>query len=248
MSRKKSAKSDAGEGELDNAISKMILSTAGTEEEEVTDAEAAAVLAEILNGKVNTEGAAEEDEGSRKILLKSTTKCLEQAGKVIRIAVTYDSNGDSTKALESYEKGIELFSQGLSDEALTEKNALHIIQSLESYLDRSIELQLSNKIHDFSRKGIYSRKLVFERMVKHHFNPLKRGVSLYSKAKKEGKKNGLDSDWNVSVLYSESLECLILAMKAGAGKTSPMVSNCVNEMMTRLEEVNENNPPENQES
>jgi tetratricopeptide (TPR) repeat protein len=236
--RKKKSGSVGGEGELDDTIAKMIASTAGQEEEEVTDAEALAVVAEILKGKMGVGGGggtgAAEDEPQRKTLMGSTTKALDHAGKMIRVAVAHDSNGKSAEALESYEKAIELFSQGLDDEALAEKNASHIVQSLESYLDRSIDLQLGNSTKDFTRSNIFSRKVVLERMVKHDFNALKRGVALYSRAKKDGK----DDDWTVSVLYSEALECLILAMKSSSSSAkSPMVSKCVNEMITRLEEV-----------
>lgn len=240
MSQKKSTSKGEGEEELEDAFAKLLASHAGVDEEEVTDAQAEAVLAEIF-GKGESSGGAAEVGSAPKVMLSSTMKSLEQAGKFIKIAVAYDTNGEMSEALESYEKGIELFSEVLQDPALTETNATRILQSLESYLDRSIHLQLTQP-PDFTREGIFSRKLVIERMTcnSHDFNVLKRGVSLYSKFKKEGH----DNDYYALVLYSEALECLIIAMKSSsAGAKSPMVLKCVEEMITRLEIVNANHPP-----
>eukprot|EP00615_Pteridomonas_danica_P005132 CAMPEP_0114337202 /NCGR_PEP_ID=MMETSP0101-20121206/6210_1 /TAXON_ID=38822 ORGANISM="Pteridomonas danica, Strain PT" /NCGR_SAMPLE_ID=MMETSP0101 /ASSEMBLY_ACC=CAM_ASM_000211 /LENGTH=232 /DNA_ID=CAMNT_0001469367 /DNA_START=80 /DNA_END=778 /DNA_ORIENTATION=+ len=223
--------------QLDDVMS-LVMAQSGQEEEEVTDEQAAAVIAEILGGGGETSA---EDLAPRKTLLPYTTKCLDQAKRAIRLAVGYDTNNQKTEALDSYEQAIGLFSESLEDEALSDKNAVRIVQSMESYLDRSIELQLSQtEDQDYtSASNVTSaRQRTLTNMVKHNFNTLKRGVSLYSRAKKTG---GGD-DWITFILFTESLECLITALKSSnASAKSPMVSKCIDEMITKLEDIKAKN-------
>jgi len=95
-----------------------IKSQAGSEEEEITEAQIAAVLKEVLSG--GTGKAAGGDPGAtRKALLPSTTKALQVAARTVKFATHHDGSGDADGALREYDTALGLYAEALADQAKT---------------------------------------------------------------------------------------------------------------------------------
>jgi hypothetical protein len=203
-----------------------ILAQAGNDEE-VTDAEAEAVIAELF-GKG---GGRAEIEGPLQTLLPGTRKSLELASRSLKAAVAHDSNGDSTLAIENYERSLMYFTEGCVDPALGEKPTVACLENMTSALDRALALRILST-PQFSTPQP-ERHIIFEAMSNRGFSALKRGVGLY----KQSKESPLE-DWAVFVMFSEAMECLLTYMKSPNGNSSnPMVVKCVGEMLSRTESI-----------
>ena len=199
----------------------------GSDDEEVTDAEAHAVLGEIFGGA--SLGAAEEDK--RRALLSSTTKSLEKASRTVKFAVAHDRGGEAEKAIEAYDEALKLYAEALGDDVLKAKPAEAICAQRESYMQRSLELRVGC-LEAFSAPPVaQSRKGALQALSKRGVSVLKRGVALYRRAKEPP-----GADWPTYVLFSESLECLLVYLK-GPGEKNAMVTKCVTEMLDKTEAI-----------
>jgi hypothetical protein len=227
MAANKEKRFESASAEVDN-----ILSQYGTDEA-VTDAEAEAVLAEI-EGKVKPNKKTEEMQSQSGSLRPETTKALESGSRIIKIAVAHDTNGDVASAITAYNSAVALFSESLSDSALSSKHADKIAASMESYLDRCLQLKFSLQ-PNFSDAGGLTHKVAIRAMSMRGYSVLKRGVRLYKSVKADAR----TTEWATFLVFGEAIECLSVYLENvfEAEKRSP-VEKCIAEMTQRHDEIN----------
>jgi hypothetical protein len=197
------------------------------EDEEVTDAEASAVLDELFaSGKI---GSAVSQKKSSLTLGPKTRQYLGLGGQAAKAAVAFDSSGEHNDAIVSYERSISYFADALGDSALAEKHSVALINSMESYLDRIIDLRLKMR-PDFasSPQSIYLK--AFGAMSNRGYSVLKRGVSLYKRVKES---DPPCNNWVAFVIFTESVECLSEYLKSGDAKNQTVIK-CVADMRARI--------------
>lgn len=220
------------------------------DEEEVTDAEAQEVMDEIMR-KMDGSGGSTGDSGltlgERKTLLPQTSRALSQAPKFAAAAVAHDRASQGPQALDAYDKALSLFALGLDDAVLGDKPAAQLLVNMESYLERCSVLRSQlpseeNGSRDYSADDGGARQRVLASMAARGFSALQRGVALYrqGKSQKSGESasaGGTDASWPLFVFYSEAVECLLVYVKIPGAKSSPMVTQCISEMLGEIEEI-----------
>ena len=110
-----SLKEEADEdvGTVFDDVAAQLKAAMGGPPEEVSDATAEAVIAELL---AEEEGAAEEEaEDAPPRVTADAIEALQRAGQCTKIATAFEQRGQPMEALAKYDEAIECFGQGLAD-------------------------------------------------------------------------------------------------------------------------------------
>lgn len=198
----------------------VIMAQYGTHDEEVTEAEAEAVLKELM-----APGAARSGSSAALALKVRTKKAMECASGHVKAAVAYDSSGDTAQAIKSYESALTAYSECLQDPALSPATIGKIIPPIESYLDRCLILRQSGAV-DYAADCGEGQKQVLRALASRGFSVLKRGVGLYKRVKGDAS----TTDWSAYVCFTEALACLEVYSES---ESSPVVDRCLTEMRLR---------------
>ena len=240
----------------------------GQQDEEVSDAEAEKLLAELNIGQqssqqaaaasasaAGTEGVDKEGEvegavSVRKRLLDSTGESLERGTKLASIAGAHDAQGDLAKALELYDNCIALFAQAMEDDMLSDALVARVTGLLEKYLDRCREIRVTvpsdqRRCSPLMLHGPASMEAAVAAIARGG-NVLKRGVALF----KEGKRKTLERDvgadggtgetsWEIYVIYTEATQCLLSYLKSEPGKANAASRPAILKCVSEMLDVTE---------
>lgn len=162
-------------------------------DEEVSDAEAMAVVNDLLKGGSGKDAAAEEDKAARRGRASSEDEprrpamdaearsALERGAHEAKLAVAHDTRKEYEAALPHYDAAVDHFGVGLADPtqhqpAVSER----LVQTMVSYLDRASQLRQAMPPDAERFQSSAMRTQAIENMARYKhksFSALSRGVA-----------------------------------------------------------------------
>ena len=162
-------------------------------DEEVSDAEAMAVVNDLLKEDAGKDAAAEEDKAARRGRAASEDEprrpamdaearsALERGAHEAKLAVAHDARKEYQAALPHYDAAVDHFGAGLADPtqhqpAVTER----LVQTMVSYLDRASQLRqaMAPDAERFQSSAMRTQAIENMARYKHKsFSALSRGVA-----------------------------------------------------------------------